>query len=330
MTTNGVTFRMVETNGITLRVAEQGSGPLVLLCHGFPESWYSWRHQIGALAAAGYHVVAPDQRGYGGSDKPRAIDQYTIMHLVGDLTGLLEALGERQAVIVGHDWGAIVAWNAALLRPDRFTAVAALSVPYMARGKTPPTTGFAHAATGKFMYILYFQQEGTAENELGHDVRRTLRSVLYSASGDPSPDERYKGDVPATGGWLDAMTDPQRLPPWLSEADLDYYAAEFERSGFRGPINWYRNFDRNWELLAAWENAPVTVPALFIAGKSDGVIRLAGAALAAHARTVPNLRRTVLLDGCGHWTQQERPDEVNAALLAFLADVAPVGTLPPR
>lgn len=324
MTADGVPLRLVETNGITLRIAEQGSGPLVLLCHGFPESWYSWRHQIAALAAAGYHVVAPDQRGYGGSDKPPRIEQYTQLHLVGDMVGLLDALGERQAVIVGHDWGAPVAWNAALLRPDRFPAVAALSVPYTPRGAMRPTEAFRHVAAGNFMYILYFQQEGTAENELGRDVRRTLRSVLYSASGDPPPSERYRGVLPATAGWLDAMTDPKQLPSWLSEADLDYYTAEFERAGFRGGLNWYRNFDRNWELMAAWENAPITVPALFVAGTADGVITMARAALDALPRNVPNLRKTVLLDGCGHWTQQERPAEVNAALLEFLAEVAPV------
>jgi pimeloyl-ACP methyl ester carboxylesterase len=312
-------LRMANANGIRLRYAEAGSGPLVLLCHGFPESWYSWRHQLPALAQAGYRVVAPDGRGYGGSDAPWPVEQYTIMHLVGDLVGLLDALGEQRAVIVGHDWGAIVAWNAALLRPDRFYAVAALSVPYTPRGDIRPLDAFARAAGGRFHYILYFQQQGRAEAELGRDTRRTLRSVLYSASGDPPLEERYRGDLPATAGWLDALTDPPCLPSWLSEADLDYFTAEFERAGWRGPLNWYRNFDRNWELLAPWRNAPVTVPALFIAGKEDGVIRMAGGALAAMPRTVPNLRDTILLDGCGHWTQQERPAEVNRALLDFLA-----------
>jgi pimeloyl-ACP methyl ester carboxylesterase len=320
---DGVTVRDVVANGVTLKVAEAGSGPAVLLCHGFPESWYSLRQQIPALAAAGYRVIAPDQRGYGGSDAPYPIDQYTIMQLVGDLVGLLDALGIEQTAIVGHDWGAIVAWNAALMRPDRFRVIANLSVPYTPRGAIRPTEGFARFAAGRFMYILYFQQPGRAEAELGRDTRRTLRSVLYSASASPAPAERYRGDVPATAGWLDAMIDPPSLPAWLSEADLDFYTNEFERSGWRGPLNWYRNFDRNWELLAPWAGAPVTIPALFIAGKQDGVIQMARGALDAHATTLPNLRGTVLIDNCGHWTQQEQPAEVNSALLGFLAQVYP-------
>jgi pimeloyl-ACP methyl ester carboxylesterase len=317
----GVTVRDVATNGINLKVAEAGRGPAVLLCHGFPESWYSWRHQIPVLATAGYRVIAPDQRGYGASDAPYPVDQYTIMHLVGDLVGLLDACGERRAVIVGHDWGAIVAWQAALMRPDRFYAVANLSVPYTPRGAMKPTEGFRLFAQGRFMYILYFQQGGRAEAELGRNTRKTLRSVLYSASASPAPDERYRGDVPATGGWLDAMIDPVALPAWLGESDLDFYTQEFERSGWRGPLNWYRNFDRNWELLAPWAGAPVTVPSLFVAGKQDGVIQMAKGALDGHAKSLPNLRGTVMVDGCGHWTQQEKPEEVNRALLGFLEQV---------
>ena len=177
------TQRIIECNGIRINIAEQGEGPLVLLVHGFPESWFSWRHQIDALAAAGFRVVAPDMRGYGKSDAPQAIDQYTILHLVGDMVGILDALGAATAVIVGHDWGASVAWQAALMRPDRFRAVAALSVPFRPRGKARPTSVMPRAENAQF-YQLYFQEPGLAEAEFDRDPRRTMRSMLYGASGD--------------------------------------------------------------------------------------------------------------------------------------------------
>ena len=314
-----LTHRFVETNGIRMHIAEQGEGPLVVLCHGFPESWYSWRHQLRALADAGYHAVAPDQRGYGQTNRPEAIEQYTMLHLVGDIVGLLDALGAETAVIAGHDWGAPVAWNAAMMRPDRFRGVISLSVPYMPRGPISLTQALKQLVGDSF-YILYFQQPGVAEAELERDVRATLRRVLYSASGDVPPGEGGIGLVPHSGGFLSNSVDPKTLPAWLTEEDIDFYAGEFERSGFRGGLNWYRNIDRNWELTAAYTGAPVTPPALFIAGERDGVLAFRGmrALLERLTDFVPNLRRTILLPGCGHWTQQERPAEVNAAMIEFL------------
>jgi pimeloyl-ACP methyl ester carboxylesterase len=303
-----------------MHIAEAGSGPLVLLCHGWPESWYSWRHQLTALADAGYHVVAPDQRGYGQTDAPEAIDQYTQFHLIGDLVGLLDALGEETAVIAGHDWGSIVTWSAAMLRPDRFRAVISMSVPFGGRGPARPTQQWKAAFGDNFFYILYFQTPGVAEHEFERDVRKTMRTVLFSASGDVTG-ERLVAPRPMTAGFLDGMTDPEQLPDWLTEADIDFYAGEFTRTGFRGGINWYRNFDRNWELLAPWAGAKVTQPSLFIAGGKDSVIRMVGgrdAVMAGLKRGVPNLKDVVMLDGCGHWTQQERPSEVNAAMIGFL------------
>jgi epoxide hydrolase A/B len=315
--------RSLLTNGIQLHVAEAGSGPLVLLCHGFPESWYSWRHQLPALAAAGYHAVAPDMRGYGQSDAPAEIDRYTVFHLVGDLVGALDALGAADAVIVGHDWGAIVAWTAALVRPDRFRAVCGMSVPYLPRGPMPPTQLFKAAAGDRFMYVLYFQEPGKAERELDADPRRTLRMLLYSASGSPPRGQGWRMDVPKTGRFLDGMSDPERLPDWLSEADLDFYAAEFARRGFRGGLNWYRNFDRNWELMAPWAGAKVTVPSFFVGGLRDGVVTgPGGEGEGPLVKMLPafctDLRGKVLIPGAGHWNQQEAPEETTRALLDFL------------
>ena len=317
--------RFVNTNGLRMQFAEQGKGPLVILCHGFPESWYSWRHQIRALADAGYRVVAPDMRGFGRSGRPYAVEAYTQPILVGDIVGLLHALGEETAVIAGHDWGAPVAWNAALMRPDLFPAVIALSVPYTPRtvirieGRpVPPTELFEIIAGENFLYLLYFQEPGVAETELEADVRRWLRGFFFTASGDMPPEKvRFLG-MPKSSLFSDSFEFPEKLPGWLTEQDLDYYAGEFERTGFRGGLNWYRNFDRSWEQMAAFTDAGITVPALFIAGDRDGVIAASRPALDALPQTVPKLRDSILLEGCGHWTQQERPEEVSRAMLDFL------------
>ena len=320
-----IQHRTVETNGIRMHVAEQGSGPLVLLCHGFPESWYSWRHQIRALAAAGYRAVAPDMRGYGQTDAPAEVERYTYFDLVGDLVGLLDALGAESAVIAGHDWGAPVAWHAALLRPDRFRAVIALSVPFRPRGATRPSSAMPQTDDAVF-YQLYFQAPGVAEAELGRDVRASIRRLLYSGSGEGWAarvgigDPGAVGMVPRSGGVLTHTADPGALPPWLTEADVDFYAGEFARTGFRGGLNWYRNIDRNWELLAPFAGARVMVPALYVAGDHDLVVRFRGMdqLIPNLSKFVPDLRKTIMLPGCGHWTQQERPAEVNAAMLEFL------------
>ena len=315
-----VKHSMLETNGIRMHVAEAGEGPLVVLCHGFPESWYSWRHQLGALARAGYRVVAPDMRGYGQTDRPEAIDKYTLLHLVGDMVGLLDALGERQAAIAGHDWGAPVAWHAALMRPDRFRAVVGLSVPFRPRPPVRPTTTMPQTDKAVF-YQLYFQEPGVAEAEFERDVRRTIRSILYAASGDfPRGSGGGLLMVPRKGGFLDHAVDPATLPPWLGERDIDFYTAEFERTGFRGGLNWYRNIDRSWELLAPFTGPQITVPALYMAGDRDAVVSFKGMdqLIANLPNVVPNLRKTIMLPGCGHWTQQERAEEVNEAMIEFL------------
>jgi pimeloyl-ACP methyl ester carboxylesterase len=290
-----------------------------VLLHGFPESWYSWRHQLVAIADAGYHVVAPDQRGYGGTDAPEEIEAYSILHLVGDVIGLLDTLGESTAVVVGHDWGAPVAWHTAQLRPDRVRGVAGLSVPFRPRGSRPPVSAM-RAAFGDRFYIVYFQEPGVADAELNRDPRHSLRMCLYSISGDA---EQRLPIVPADGGFLDFLQDTDELPAWLTETDLDMFAADYAKSGFTGGLNWYRNLDRSWALTAAWHHAPVLPPALYVAGERDLAVNQPGTReyLPTMIDSVPNLRRSVLLPGCGHWTQQERPAEVNAELLDFLASL---------
>jgi pimeloyl-ACP methyl ester carboxylesterase len=317
-----LTHRTVDTNGIRMHVAECGAGPLVVLCHGFPESWYSWRHQLAALAEAGFHAVAPDMRGYGQTDRPEAIDQYTLFHLAGDMVGLLDALGAADAVIIGHDWGAPVAWISALLRPDRFRAVVGLSVPFWQRLPVRPTSVMPQNEVAVF-YQLYYQTPGLAEAEYERDVRRSIRGLLYSVSGDaphsPSASSQV-GMVPRQGGFISYLMNPPTLPSWLTEADVDYYASEFRRTGFRGALNWYRNIDRSWELFAPFAGKQITVPALYIVGDRDLVIAFPrmDQIIANLPNVVPQLRNKIVLPGCGHWTQQERPREVNAAILDFL------------
>ncbi|MHA6784650.1 alpha/beta fold hydrolase [Pseudonocardia saturnea] len=311
-----ITHRTVRIGGLDLHLAEAGpaDGPVVLLLHGFPECWYSWRNQLVALAAAGFHAVAPDQRGYGRSAAPAAVADYSILHLVGDAVGVLDAVGAQRAVVVGHDWGAPVAWHTALLRPDRVRGVAALSVPHLPRTAGPPIPLMARRYGERF-YQLWFQEPGPADAELAADPRASLRRIL-TGMGAGSP------VVPPGGGFLDTLADRPALPAWLAEDDLDVYVAEFARNGFTGGLNWYRNLDRNWALTAAWHGAPITPPALFLAGEHDLVVAGIGVdALAATLRrTCTDLREARLLPGCGHWTQQERPAEVSATLIAFATD----------
>jgi pimeloyl-ACP methyl ester carboxylesterase len=318
-----IKHRMMETNGIHMHIAESGAGPLVVLCHGFPESWYSWRHQLHALAEAGFHAIAPDMRGYGRTDRPEQVDQYTLLHSVGDVIGLLDALGEPTAVIVGHDWGAPVAWYAALLRPDRFRGVIGLSVPFRPRPPVRPTSVMPQTEDAQFFH-LYFQSPGIAETELERDVRLSIRSFLYSASGEgrdqAARDGREIDMVPRRGGVLSRLMNPAPLPHWLTEADVDFYVSEFARTGFRGALNWYRNIDRNWELLAPLSGVQVKVPALYIAGDRDLVLAFRGTdqIIVNLSKFVPQLRGKLLLSGCGHWTQQERAQEVNQAVIEFV------------
>ncbi|MGH7822782.1 MAG: alpha/beta fold hydrolase, partial [Candidatus Binatia bacterium] len=249
------------------------------------------------------------------TNAPEPIESYDILHLTADAVGVLDALGERTAVVVGHDWGAPVAWHCALLYPDRFRAVAALSVPWVGRAPMPPLEMFRMLAGDAFFYVLYFQEPGVAEAELERDVRDTLRRFLYAASGDlVEPPSFWQKPKDAT--FLDGLPNPARLPAWLGEGDLDYFTGEFRRTGFRGGLNWYRNFDRNWRLTPDLADRKVEQPALFIAGDRDGVLAMIPPEPMREA--VPNLRDLLLLPGCGHWTQQERPAEVNAALTRFL------------
>jgi pimeloyl-ACP methyl ester carboxylesterase len=316
----GVTHRMIETNGIRLHVAEQGEGPLVVLCHGFPECWYSWRHQLPALANAGFHAVAPDLRGYGRSDRPEEVEKYTILHDIGDIVGLVDALGAKQAVIAGHDIGAAIAWQTALLRPDTFRAVISLSPPFRSRGfgdAGPPTTLMPRNENSVFYQL--FLQTPEAEAALGRDLRRTFRAQLYSLSGDRSPSAGgggfAGGMVPRNGALL---TDPASLPAWITESDIDVYVEEFTCSGFRGPLAWWRNIDRGWELMAPFAGAAVTVPALYMAGERDFVAAVFSQSIAKQSALVPKLRPPIMLPGCGHWTQQERAREVSTAMIDFL------------
>lgn len=313
-----IKHRKVQANGVNLHVAEAGEGPLVLMLHGFPELWYSWRHQLPALAQAGYHAVAPDVRGYGDSDKPHEIDAYTMRELTADAVGILEALGEDQAVIVGHDWGAPMAWNSAALYPDRFRAVIGLSVPYFARGPMPPTQMLKAIFQNNFFYMLYFQEPGVAEEEFEADVRSSMLKFMYYASGD-APAGISTAAKPADSKLFDGVEPPEGLPDWLTQNDLDTYTTAFEKSGFRGPLNRYRCMDLDWEQLPELQDRKVEQPALFIAGAKDPVISFTP--MDPMKNLVPNLTGPVMIPDCGHWTQQEKPAEVNAAILDFLANL---------
>ena len=309
--------RTIPVNGIEMFLLEQGEGPLVVLCHGWPELSYSWRHQVPALAAAGFHVVAPDMRGYGGTSAPQDISAYTLFDLVGDIAGLVDALGEKQAVVVGHDWGAPVAWHCAMFRPDIFTKVAGLSVPPPLRGRGRPLETLRQSGITNF-YWQYFQPPGVAEAEFERNIAATMRVVLGGRrlSSDPAAALFIQDGK----GFLGDPDLARPLPKWLNEADLAHFTEAYTKSGFRGGLNWYRNLDRNWELTAPWQGAQIHQPSLFIAGSKDSVITgLIGAKRVADMeRVLPNLKGKIILEGAGHWVQQERPAEVNAALIDFL------------
>lgn len=308
----------VETNGIGLRVAVEGDGPLMILVHGWPELWYSWRHQIPALAAAGYRVIAPDVRGYGGSDKPHAVEAYDMRTLTADVVGLIDAFGEEEALLVGHDWGAPICWHTALLHPERVRAVAGLSVPFLPRAPASPTRMYRALYAGRFFYQLYFQEEDVAEAELEADVRTALRKIYYGASGDAEGPPLERGNTSV--GLLDGRIDPDPFPAWMSEEDLDYFVAAFEQSGFRGPINRYRCMDGDWEDLSELAGAKIRQPSCFIAGSRDLVRDLIpGADLYADPGAhCTDFRGQMIVEGKGHWIQQEAPGEVTKGLLEFL------------
>jgi pimeloyl-ACP methyl ester carboxylesterase len=307
--------RTISANGIELFVVEEGKGPLVLLCHGWPELSYSWRHQVPALAEAGFHVVVPDMRGFGRSSAPADIDAYSILDTVGDMVALVAALGEKQAAIIGHDWGAPVAWHAAMFRPDIFTRVGGLSVPPPLRGRGRPLDTLRENGIANF-YWQYFQTSGIAEAEFERDVALTMRTLLGRGFSDPAASLFLQDGK----GFLGNPAPDRPLPEWLSEADLAHFTDTYAKTGFRGGLNWYRNIDRNWELTAPWHGAQIHQPSLFAAGSMDSVITgLIGAKRVTELdKVLPNLKRKLIIDGAGHWVQQERPDEVNAALIGFL------------
>jgi pimeloyl-ACP methyl ester carboxylesterase len=296
-----MTERLIATNGIELHVLEEGAGPLVVLCHGFPELAFSWRKQIPVLAGAGFRVLAPDMRGFGRSSAPQAVEAYDVVTLCGDMTGLLDALGEEQAIFAGHDWGANLVWQLAALHPERVRAVAGLSVPFVPRAPAPPLE-IMRRHLGEDFYIVWFQEPGVADAALARDVRRTLTTKRQW-----------------TAQWAvkdDGLLEP---PPWLSEQELTVYVEAFERTGFTGGLNWYRNIDRNWELTADVAGRRVEQPALFLTGERDPV-RLFMPAEAMHG-WVTGLRAEIVVPGAGHWVQQQDPAAVNEALLGFLAEL---------
>lgn len=310
-------FKHHDVNGISMRVAEQGHGPLVLLCHGWPESWYSWRHQLDALSQAGYRAVAPDMRGYGATDAPQDVAQYTVLHLVGDMVDLVRAMGEKQAVVVGHDWGAPVAWACALLRPDIFRAVAGMSVPFVPPGRVDLLQTLKEQGISDF-YMQYFQEPGVAEAEFEADITTSIRRIHFSGSGDAPP--KTFGRMKPGQGFLGSTVDPQALPDWMSASDVAYYAGEFGRAGFRGGLNWYRNLKRNQELMMPWRGCVIHQPSLFIAGERDAVLKFPASQsqISRFAQTLPGLRGNHILAGAGHWIQRERAPQVSALLVEFL------------
>ena len=317
--------RRVATNGVELDVIDAGrpGDPVVVLAHGFPESSHSWRHQIDPLVAAGYRVLVPDQRGYGRSSAPREVDAYRSDRLAGDLVGLLDDVGADNALFVGHDWGALVVWDLARFHPERVRGLVNVSVPY-----TPwparPTDLFKALMGDRFFYMLYFQEVGPAERELDANVAETMRLTLWGASGErfgPPPDPL----PPAEGtGFLDFIHRgepmPDGLPAWITEDEFAVYVDQFTASGFFGPVSWYRNLDADYELT---KDLPApAVPAAFIGGTKDGVVAGRPEAVEAMATMLADFRGAVMIEGAGHWTQQERPAEFNAALLELLARVS--------
>ncbi len=321
---DGITFRFIESNGIRMRIAEAGdSGPLILFAHGWPESWYNWRHQLTYFANAGYRVVAPDMRGYGETDKPADVDEYDIVHLAGDMVGILDALGEETAIMVGHDWGAIVAWNSVLMHPERFSALIAMSVPYGGRAPQSPMVAWQESFGDNFYYILYHNEAGgVAEAEYDSDPKGIL-SRLYLSPNSPREAPTINDRARSAGGWIGRLGAPIGLPDWLSQEDLDYVVGQFESAGFRGGVNYYRNFHRNWEITEHLTDTKIDVPTLFIAGEQDVVIAGAnqGQLTGAMSRVATDLRDVVLIPDIGHWVQQEAPEETNAAMHEFLQGI---------
>ncbi len=317
-------FEKIRSGDIEIRVAVEGEGPLVLMVHGWPESWYSWRHQMTPIAKAGFRAAAMDVRGYGGSDRPWPIEAYDMKSVVSDVQAVADALGGGRAILIGHDWGAPIVWNSALVDPGRFSAVAGLAIPYLGRGKAPFIDNAREIFTkkGHFFYQIYIQDEGVAEAELEADVRTGLRKIYYALSGNIPPGT-WPADKKHGDSLLHRLVDPDVFPAWMSAEDMDYFVREFEQSGFRGAFNRYRNFHRDFEWLGAWAETPISQPSLFITGEDDSAIKMFGRDVEPRMREwVTDLRGFHVLPGCGHWTQQEKPAEVNALLLDWLREIS--------
>lgn len=316
-----IQLQSIETNGITLQVAVAGKGPLCILVHGWPELWISWRHQIQALVQAGYRVAAPDVRGYGGSDRPPQVEAYEMPTIVADIVGLMDALGEEQAILIGHDWGAPIVYYASLLHPDRVRAVVGMSVPHMGQGPMPPTELFASLYEDRFFYMLYFQQPEVPEAEFEADIPDALRKIFYYACGEVSQEVRRSvRKRTSNSGYLEGMSYPEPFPAFLSPEELDEYAQAFAESGFRGSLNRYRCLDRDYEQLSYLNDTKISQPALFIAGEHDSVLRYVPGMdmLELMSENFERLQDKIIIPGAGHWVQQEKPAEVNQALLEFL------------
>lgn len=310
-----VNHQRIKTNGIWLHVVEKGSGPLVLLLHGFPEFWYSWRHQITFLANHGYHAVAPDLRGYGDSDSPLSPNSYSVLHLAGDLVGLLDYFGEQQAFVVGHDWGAVIGWHLSLFRPDRLKGLIAISVPYFPRDPVAKPIEFFRGNFGDEFYISQFQEPGRAERAFArYDYLTVMKKFLMINKTDPLV-------APSGMEIIDYLQTPAVLPPWITEEELQVYADKFEESGFTGPLNYYRAMDLNWELSAPWQGAKVTVPTKYIVGDKEIGFDTYGTREYVQGDTfkglVPDLE-VVILEGGHHFIHEERAHEVSQEILTFL------------
>jgi pimeloyl-ACP methyl ester carboxylesterase len=319
-----MTFETVRNGDVQINVAVEGEGPLILCVHGWPELWYSWRHQLSHFVPLGFKVAAMDVRGYGGSSRPHPISAYTMREITGDVAAVIDALGGGQAILFGHDWGAPIVWNTALLHAAKVRAVAGLSVPYTPRGETSFLAFAERAYADKFFYQLYFQKEGVAEAEFERDVRDALRRIYYSASGDFRSEHAgaFMAKAPDSG-FLDGLPDPQPFPAWLTDEDMDVFVKAFEGSGFRGPLNRYRAQNIDFEELAEFKGKPITQPACFIAGERDPVRRFVpGMDLYANAGAhLTDFRGTTLIPEVGHWVQQEAPEATNAALETFVLDL---------
>lgn len=313
--------RLVSANGLDFFVAEAGEPdrPLVLMLHGFPECWASWRYQISVLAESGYHAVAPDLRGYGESAKPAAVQAYSQQELIADVIALIDALGHERALLVGHDWGAALGWQVARTHPERIAGYMALSVPYGGPAPEPPTEAMKRRFGEHFFYMLYFQQPEVPERELEADIRDSLRRIYFALSAEADAASVFAPRK--DGGFLDTMPVPARQPNWMREVDLDYYVSRFEKSGFRGPINWYRAMDLYWRQTRNDRNWRISVPTAYVAGRQDPVVAMNRKALERMPDYLEDHRGSWLLDNCGHWTQMEQAHQVSSLLLEFIEGI---------